>query len=817
MSRRRLKHYFKYWLPGFLALFFLAALLGGAIYVLVAIRQLPSLNEFNSRQINQSTKIFDRTGKVLLYEIHGEEKRTVIPFEEIPDVYKKAVLTAEDSNFYGREAAFDWRGILRAVFTNLKGGQVVGGSTITQQLARNLFLTPKKTIDRKLKELILAIELESKYSKDEILSLYLNQIPYGSNAYGIETASQIYFSKKAKDLSLAEAAALAGIIKAPSYYSPWGNYKKEFLERKDYIIDRMAALGFIDEDQKKAAKKEVLVFAPQSLGSIQAPHFAIMVKEYLINKYGEDLVEKGGLKVITTLDWDFQELAEEAVAEGSANNEELYGAKNASLVAADPKTGQILALVGSRNYFDTENDGNFNVASQGLRQPGSALKPFIYLTAFQKGYSPKTILFDVQTEFDTRNDPATSYKPVNFDGRTRGPVSMENALAQSLNIPAVKTLYLAGFDDVLANLHAFGIASLKERWRYGLSLTLGGGEVRLIDLVSAYSTLSQDGVFHQQSIVLKVEDSSGKIIEEYEDETKRVADPQPPRLVHQILSNPELRRPIFGSTVSLTIFPDHEVALKTGTSEDHRDAWTVGYTKSLVVGVWAGNNNNEPMIRQGSSILAAIPMWSSFMNGVIKKYPSESFDPPEPPTIANKPMLNGEYVWPAQVAGSAYPQIHSLLYYVDKNNPLGEFPNRPDSDPQFNNWEAAVLAWISQNVPNIQNYNRPLPGQASFADPTPSSLANDISINNILPGNGQFVSLPISIRADLASASGLSQVKVLLNKKTVSEFGLFGQTYHYEYFLPSVINLFSQNVLEIKVSNLKGQEKTSSVIFFLNN
>ncbi len=691
--------------------FFLAI---GVVYAGILITQLPSPNQLNTRQITQSTKIYDRTGEILLYEIHGEEKRTVIPFNEMPENLKKATLAAEDDNFYTRPP-FDWKAIIRAFLVNLKEGRIVqGGSTITQQLARNVFLSPKKTMDRKIKELILAIELESKYSKNEILSFYLNQIPYGSNAYGIEAASLTFFEKKAKDLNLAEAAVLAGLPKAPSYYAPWGNHQDELIKRQRYILDRMIQLNYITLEEGEKAKKIKIEFAPTSVGEIKAPHFSLNIKDYLINKYGEDSVMNGGLKIITSLDWKMQEIAEKVILEGALRNEELYKGENASLVAQDPKTGQILALVGSRGYFDKKIDGNFNVATQGLRQPGSALKPFAYLTAFQKGYQPKTVVFDVPTEFDTTGNPTKSYSPHNFDSYFRGPVSLEEGLAQSINIPSVKILYLAGFDDVLKNLKNFGISTLKERWRYGLSLILGGGEVKLIELINAYSTLAQEGVKHDQAFILRIEDSDGKILENYADKTTRVMDAKYSQMINQILSDKNLRAPLFQSSLGLTVFENYEVALKTGTTNDYRDAWAMGYTPSLAVGVWAGNNNNLPMQKKGGSILAAIPIWSAFLKEVLKNYPSETFAKPDSLPIINKPMLNGQATNVITINNSQYFQIHSILYYINKNDPLGEIPGLNSNDPQFNNWENGVLEWAKINIPNFFQYNLPLPGSANL-------------------------------------------------------------------------------------------------------
>ena len=359
-------------------------IIGGGIFTAIISRNLPDPALMENRRVSQSTKIYDRTGQIPLYEIHGEEKRTIIPFAEVPDYVKKATLTIEDANFYNH-SAFDWRSILRAFFVNLAKGRIAqGGSTITQQLAKNAFLTPERTVVRKIKELLLAFRLEKKYSKDEIFDLYLNQIPYGANAYGIEAASQTYFKKFAKNLNLAEAALLASLPKAPSYYSPWGAHVDELMNRKDYILKKMSDSGLINEEELKQAKKFQFVFASQITG-IKAPHFVIAIQEYLINKYGEDFIRTAGLTVTTTLDWELQQLAEKVVLEGAKRNEELYQGTNAALVAQDAVTGQILALVGSRDYFDKEIDGNFNVATQGLRQPGSAIKPFAYLTAFKKG------------------------------------------------------------------------------------------------------------------------------------------------------------------------------------------------------------------------------------------------------------------------------------------------------------------------------------------------------------------------------------------------------------------------------------------------
>lgn len=661
-------------------------------------KELPDPKQFSSRQVAQSSKIYDRTGEVLLYEIYNEEKRTIVSFEEIPEYVKKATVSIEDKDFYNH-SGFSVASIIKGTIIEPLIGQrdrARGGSTITQQLAKNAFLSPERTVIRKVKELILAYWIEQRYSKDEILELYLNQIPYGSNAYGIEAASQIYLNKSAKDLNLAEAALLSSLPKAPTYYSPWGIHKEELLQRKDYTLRQMLDLGFIDDEEFERNRKFVFKFADPSLGAIKAPHFVMMVKDYLANKYGEDFLEKGGLKIITTLDYEIQQIAEQVVKEGAERNEELYKGKNAALVAQDPKSGEIIALVGSRNWFDKQNEGNFNVAVQGLRQPGSAFKPFAYLTAFSKGYIPETVVFDAPTEFvpnnpncpiivDFSNENDQCYHPQNFDHYFRGPINLRNALSQSINVPAVKMLYLAGLDNTIKTAKDFGITTLKDSGFYGLSLVLGGGEVKLIDLINAYSVFSQEGIRHNQKIVLKIEDAKGKEIEYSSDQAVQVFEPQYVQMLNDVLSDPEARRPLYSGSFDLTVFDDRQVALKTGTTNDYRDAWTIGYTPYLVAGVWAGNNHQEPMQKNAGSILAALPIWNAFMKEVLPKYPAEAFNKSEEINLSEipKPMLNGSYTY----------DVHDILYYVDKNDPLGPVPQNPSNDPQFINWETSSQIW----------------------------------------------------------------------------------------------------------------------------
>ena len=691
-------------------------------------------------------------------------------------------------------------------------------------IVKNVFLTPERTISRKIKELVLAIELESEYTKDEIFASYLNQIPYGSNAYGVEAASQTYFNKPVGELTLGEAAIIAALPRAPSYYSPWGDNVDGLMERRNYILNGMHQTEYITAEERDAAQQELPEFAPPSIGTIRAPHFTLAVTSYLINRYGEETVRTGGLKVITTLDPELQEIAERVVAEGAERNEELYSGKNAAMVAQDPKTGQVLALVGSRNYFDEEIDGNFNVATQGLRQPGSALKPFVYLVAFEKGLTPETIVFDAPTEFVSGdpNCPAIitpeselndqCFNPDNFDGVFRGPVSLKRGLSQSINVPSVKTLYLAGFDDVIETIKKFGITTLSERWRYGLSLVLGGGEVRLVELVNAYSTLAQEGVHHEQIMVLRVETSNGDILEEYTDSANRVFNVQPTRLINQILSDKQLRSGLFQSSLGLTVFPDREVALKTGTTDDYRDAWALGYTPFLVVGVWAGNNNNEPMQQQGSSILAAVPIWSNFWREVFvtKNYSPEVFGRPDPKLLVNKPMLNGQALFTPSIDGTQYPQLHSILYWINKKNPLGPVPNSPADDSQFYNWEQSVVLWAMERIPNFEEYNKPLPQNIEFD--TVRSTIGDVSVLFKSPTNGEFVTAPFFVQATATAPKGLQRIELYINHNPVQTRFVSGTSYQFFYYLTGLLE--TQNLIEVKAFDVIGNESSGSIIIF---
>lgn len=719
--------------------FVLGAAAGLALFAaqktIALLQELPSPKSITERSVVESTKIYDRTGAVLLYEIHGEEKRTVISLSEIPEHVKQATLAAEDLHFY-EHRGLDWRGILRAAGKNLFSREITqGGSTITQQLVKKALLTDERTYSRKIKEAVLSILIERRYSKDEILEWYLNQIPYGSNAYGMASASETFFGKKVRDLTAAEAAVLAALPKAPTYYSPYGSHKGELSARKNWIIDRLAETKFIAPEAADKLKNEKIVFSPPRQ-SIRAPHFVLFVREYLNEKYGEEFVERNGLKVITTMDWTMQEEAEKAIREGAEQNEKSVQAANASLVAIDPRSGEILAMVGSKDYWgdpipegcdpgiSCRFDPHVNVALRP-RQPGSAFKPFIYATAFRKGYTPDTVLFDVPTEFNTSCFPdgthlpeagegVECYHPQNYDGKFRGPVTLRQALAQSLNVPSVKLLYLAGIEDSMKLAEALGISTLQDPLRYGLSLVLGGAEVTLLDMASAFGAFARDGEFNSKHAVLKIETAKGAILEEKKDVSFRILDQEVARTINEILSDNEARVPVFNPRSSL-YFPDRDVAAKTGTTQDYRDAWVIGYTPSLVTGVWVGNSDNSPMHQSSLSIMVAGPIWHRFLASVLKSSPPEYFTPPLK-QIPKKSVLRGIYrsgeiiridsISKKRATGYTPPEliqeigsgeIKSILAYVRKEDPLGDLPFDPPRDPQWENWQAAIAAWLIKN------------------------------------------------------------------------------------------------------------------------
>ncbi len=701
-----------------------ASFFGAGVFIVwAATLTMPDLASLEARKVVQSTKIYDRTGEILLYDLHANVERTVVPFEQISRNIKNAAVAIEDTEFYTHYGIRP-TSIVRAILSNLlitlhlSSGYTQGGSTITQQVVKNTLLTVDKTPTRKLKEWVLAVKIDRALSKEKILELYLNESPYGGNLYGIEEASREFLGKSAADLTIAEAAYLAALPQAPTYYSPYGNHKDALERRKNLVLDRMLESGFVTAEEYAAAKEEIIEFRPQSDSSLKAAHFVFYIRDYLENKYGARALDELGLKVTTTLDYSLQQKAEEIVNKYALKNEKDFNASNAALVAIDPKTGQVLSMVGSRDYFDEDIDGNFNVAIAN-RQPGSTFKPFAYAAAFKKGYTPETVVFDVPTQFQTTCAPdnftseGDCYSPQNFDDKFRGPMTLREALAQSINVPSVKTMYLAGTRNALETARDLGITSLGDISRYGLTLVLGGGEVSLLELTSAYGVFANDGVRNPPVGILEITDASGVVLEKFVQEQEQVLDPEIARQISDILSDNIARAPAFGTNSPLT-FTDRDVTAKTGTTNDYRDVWTVGYSPDIAVGVWGGNNDNTPIKKQVAGFVIA-PMWREFMDHALAELPPTSFKNPDYSFLKDlKPILRG--VWQGgqtytvdkysgKLATETTPLeareeraisgVHSILYWVDRENPRGAPPANPNEDSQFRLWEPPVRLWAA--------------------------------------------------------------------------------------------------------------------------
>lgn len=690
-----------------------AAVFFGLLVTLIAYvwysRELPSPGELLNRDIEQSTKIYDRTGEHLLYEIAGNKKRTLITLEEIPDDLEHAVIAAEDENFYSHHG-ISIKGTLRAIIYLGRRG---GGSTITQQLVKNAILSPEKTFDRKFKEIILSLALEQRFTKEEILQMYFNEIGYGGRNYGIESASQAYYQKPASQLTLAESATLAGFPQRPTTFL---NDDELLKGRRDWILGRMSELGYITQEQAINATAEELGITV-SVSDITAPHFVMWVKEQLVNEYSEREVEEGGLKVITTLDYDKQMLAEQAITDGVTARGEAYNFNNAAQMSVDPKTGQIYTMVGSVDYFNDEIDGQVNV-TQRLRQPGSSIKPIVYTAAFAKGYTPNSILWDVDTIFSTATGP---YHPQNYDGGEHGYVTMRKALQGSLNIPAVKTLYLVGLEPALQFAEKLGYTTFNDRSRIGLSFALGGSEVTMMEHINAFATFANNGKKNELAGILKVQDAQGNILAEWkaeEHQGEQVLESNLAATITHVLSDNNARAYVFGTGNYLQL-GSRPVAAKTGTTNNFNDAWTVGYTPSLVTAVWVGNTDGTEMSRGADSSKTAAPIWNAYMSKALEGTPIEAF-PSASIATTGKNMLDGIIPTTTYTIDSASGKLatdrtpekfreeiscgeyHTILHYVDKNYPRGAEPTNPENDSYYTAWETSVQAYIERHNAELE-------------------------------------------------------------------------------------------------------------------
>lgn len=691
-------------------------ILTGVLLLWVSTLQIPDLSSFDQRRVLQSTKIYDRTGEVLLYDLHQDVRRTTVPYENISRHLKNASVAIEDDTFFEHQGVRPLR-IVKAVFDNLVSGKLLGGqggSTITQQVIKNSVLVNEKTLTRKVKEWILAMKLEQQLTKEEILAHYLNESPYGGTLYGVEEASQSFFGKSAADIGLTEAAYIAALPQAPTYFSPYGLHVDDLEIRKNLVLEQMYENEFITEDEYNTAKSEKVEFKTQSATGIRAPHFVFYVRDYLAKKYGEESLGERGFKVITTLDFTLQEKGEELTKKWAEKNKTAFNAENAAIVATDPENGQILTMVGSRDYFDKEIDGNYNIAL-AERQPGSSFKPFVYAAAFKQGYTPETIVFDLKTQFSTACavdyllTEGNCYAPTNYDNKFRGPITFRSALAQSINVPAVKALYLVGVNDAIKFARDLGITTLTNKGNYGLTLVLGGGEVKLLDMVGAYGVFANEGKKHEITGILRIEDATGTVIEEYKENSNQIIDRQIALQISDVLSDNVARTPSFGSNSPL-FFQGKDVAAKTGTTNDYRDAWVVGYSPTIAVGAWAGNNDNSSMAKQVAGFIVS-PMWREFMDFALTKRTDKKFAAPDPLPTDIKPMLRG--VWFSQASegdlasssvnlSGALTDAHDILHYVIKDNPRGPYPTNPAGDSQYRYWEYPVSVWKQSLIPLVK-------------------------------------------------------------------------------------------------------------------
>jgi 1A family penicillin-binding protein len=741
-------------------------------------KDLPTPSKIASRAATQSTKIYDRTGQILLYET-GEQKRTIVKSDQISDNLKKATIATEDANFY-KHHGFDPKAIFAAVWSRVahRSNSRGGASTVTQQYVKNALLDSNYSLTRKIKELILSIELEIMYDKDEILTMYLNEIPYGGNTAGAEAAAKMYYGIPAKDLTLAQAATLAAIPQAPTYYSPYGTHTQNLVYRKNYVLQRMVDNKYITQEEADAAKNEDTttlgtIIKPRKDNMI-APHFAMYVIEQAVDEFGEEKIQKEGLKIITTLDFDKQKIAEESVTSGVAKINK-YGASNAALTAVDPNTGQVLAMVGSIDYYNTEIDGNVNVADSS-RQPGSSFKPFAYATAFKKKeYSPAKIIYDLKTDF------GGGYTPQNYNGNFNGPVTMRTALASSLNIPAVKVMSLAGMDNVLRTAEDMGITTLTDKDRYGLSLVLGAGEVKPVEMAGAFGVFAAKGTKHDLKCILKVVNSQGKTIYEYkqeEDKGREVLDPQVAYEINSILSDNKARSMIFGTNNQLA-FSGKTIAAKTGTTSNFKDAWTMGYSADIATAVWVGNNNSTEMSRGADGSVIAAPIFHAFMDKVVTE--DKPFErPKEIQDVAVDKMstkLPSEYspetitdIFASWQVPTDRDDIHVRVKLCRANGLLAPdgmpdslteerlFTNIHSERPDYPNWEGPVRGWA-----DAAGLGASVPTERCDAN----SVAGGPEVSITSPGNGSTVSGVNKVSASASAAYGVKNVTFSIDNVSI--------------------------------------------------
>ena len=727
-----------------------------------------------------STKILDRNGN-LLYDIYASQNRTPVSITDAPTYLKEATISIEDKNFY-THAGFDPIGMLRGFSRIFTTGRAEGGSTLTQQLVKNVLLTNDRTLIRKIEEFVLAIQIEKKYSKDQILQMYLNEVPYGGTSWGVGAAAETYFGKDVKDLDLIECAILAGMPQAPSTYSPYSSTPKAYIQRTKDVLRQMQVNGYITKDQETAADALVpnVQFQPKGV-SLNAPHFVQYVQKILESTYGQAAVEQGGLTVATTLDINLQNQAQQIVTDQIAKVENQHITNGAAIVI-NPETGEILAMVGSKDFSANDYDGQVNVTTS-VRQPGSSFKPFTYVTALKKGYTAATLLMDVPTTFPGGvGNP--DYQPVNYDGKFVGPIQMRFALANSRNIPAVKMLAMVGIKDVLTTATDMGITTLPPTAdtlrNVGLSLTLGGGAVRLIDMADAYSAFVNGGQRVDPVAILRVTDVNGKVLEDnHPVKSKQVISPDQAFIIDSILSDNAARTAEFGANSYLNV-SGLNVMVKTGTTNDKRDNWTIGGNDNAMVGVWVGNNDNSPMLNVASGISGASPIWHQIIVQLMKGKPAVSFTPTSNVVTAQVDTISGyaahdnfpgrneffikgtepvgadpfhlllrlcnsdaKLANPSDIAGGSY---HTQEYFKFKEND----PTAASGGP--NQWQTGIDAWV--NCQTDARYHPPTdycgsgnPLDVKFTSPhdQDSNVSNNFTVNFTANSNSAITESDIRV------------------------------------------------------------------------
>lgn len=757
--------------------FLFSIFIGGLLFFWVS-RDLPQPDKVVRRE-GFATQLYDRKGK-LLFDIYSGQKRNPVQIGEVPIYLKEATVAIEDKDFYHHQG-FDPKGIARAVLNIVVHRQLQGGSTLTQQLVKNTLLTSERTLIRKLKEFVLALQIERKYTKEEILQMYLNEAPYGGTAWGIEAAAENYFGKKAAELSLAEAVVLAGLPQRPSYYSPFGPNTGAYLWRAEQVLRRMREDGYLDsllEEKTKDELKELKFASPSA--SLKAPHFTFFVKNILEEKYGQHLVEQGGLKVTTTLDLDLQEAAQKIVSDEIKKVEKLKITNGGALVL-NPQNGEILAMVGSKDYNDPNYDGKVNVVLAN-RQPGSAIKPITYLTAFKNGYTPASMILDTRTAFPGGDKP--EYAPDNYDGKEHGPLQLRYALGSSINIAAVKILARVGVRNMLETAYEMGITTLaptdENLKRLGLSVTLGGGEVKLLDLGMAYSAFANGGEKIEPVAILKIEDKDGRVLEEFKEPAAQpVITPEEAFLISNILSDNSARLLTFGENSALNI-PNLTVAVKTGTTNDKRDNWTIGWTPSVLVGVWVGNNDNSSMKEVASGVSGAAPIWRGILLKALSGQENEGFVVPEGIVTAEVDSVSGyrshdgfpsrmEYFIKGTEPGGDDP-VHVKLKVCRSSGKLatpvdiarGDYDEKEyfifkEEDPTAaaggaNKWQEGINKWLA--VQTDPRYHPP----TEYCD-----TQNQIEVRILEPQSQSQVGKNFKVRAEPVSANEIVQVEFFAN------------------------------------------------------